>query len=43
MSENAILALLWLVFATGLIAGFALFLGWLDDRALRRKAHRAAE
>jgi TRAP-type mannitol/chloroaromatic compound transport system permease small subunit len=43
MSGNAILALLWLVFATGLIAGFAFFLGWLDDRAERRKAHHAAE
>ena len=43
MSENEILALLWLVFATGLIAGFALFVGWLSDRAERRREHHAAE
>ncbi|MGH6727088.1 MAG: hypothetical protein ACREB8_11160 [Pseudolabrys sp.] len=43
MSQNAILALLWLAFATGLIAGFGLFLGWLDDRAQRHRAHHAAE
>ena len=43
MSENEILALLWLVFATGLIAGFALFVGWLGDRAERRREHHAAE
>ena len=43
MNENAILALLWLVFATGLIAGFILFVGWLSDRALRRRTHHAAE
>jgi len=43
MSQNEILALLWLVFATGLIAGFALFVGWLEDRAERRKARHAAE
>jgi hypothetical protein len=45
MSENEIVALAlgWLVFATGLIAGFAFFLGWLEDRAERRKARHAAE
>lgn len=43
MSENAILALLWLAFATGLIAAFGVFLGWVDDRAERRKARHAAE
>jgi hypothetical protein len=45
MSENEIVALGlgWLVFATGLIAGFAFFLGWLEDRAEKRKARHAAE
>lgn len=43
MSQNEVLALLWLVFATGLIAGFAFFIGWLDDRAESRRVHHAAE
>ena len=43
MTQNVIPALLWLAFATGLIAGFAFLLGWLDDRAERRKARHAAE
>jgi hypothetical protein len=43
MSQNEILALLWLVFATGLIGGFAFLLGWFEDRAERRKARHAAE
>lgn len=43
MSQNEILALAWLVFAGGLIGGFAYLLGWLDDRAERRRAHHAAE
>ena len=32
------LALLWIVFVAGLVAGTGLFLTWLDDRAARRKA-----
>ncbi|HEX3948228.1 MAG TPA: hypothetical protein VHW95_00090 [Steroidobacteraceae bacterium] len=45
MSENEVVALAlgWLVFSTGLIAAFALAVGWLEDRAERRKAHHAAE
>jgi hypothetical protein len=43
MNQNVVLALLWLIFATSLIGGFAFFLGWLDDRAERRKARHAAE
>jgi hypothetical protein len=30
-------------FSFCLIVGFGYFVGWLDDRAERRKAHRAAE
>ena len=43
MSQNEIFALLWLVFATSLIAAFAFSLGWLEDRTERRKARHAAE
>ena len=43
MSRFEIFALAWLVAASTLVVGFAFFLGWLDDRALRRKAHRPAE
>ena len=45
MSENETLALAlgWLVFATSLIGGFAFFVGWLEDRAERRKLGHAAE
>jgi len=43
MSENEIFALAWLVIASALIAGVGFFLGWLDDRAEKRRAHHAAE
>ena len=42
MSGFAIFAILWIPFSCALVAGFAFFLGWLDDRALRRKTDRAA-
>ena len=42
-NESVALALGWMVFATGVIAGFAYFVGWLEDRAERRKADRVAE
>jgi hypothetical protein len=32
------LALLWIVFVAGLVAGTGLFLTWLDYRTARRKA-----
>jgi hypothetical protein len=32
------LALLWIVFVAGLVAGTGFFLTWLDGRAYRRKA-----
>ncbi len=43
MSQNEILALLWLAFSAGLIAGFVLLIGRFEDRAERRRAHHAAE
>ncbi len=43
MSGNEIFALAWLIIASALIAGFAFFLGWLDDRAEKRRVHHAAE
>jgi hypothetical protein len=43
MSQNEILALLWLVFSAGMIAGFAMLIGRFEDRAERRKARHAAE
>jgi hypothetical protein len=43
MSQNVVLALLWLAFSTGLIAGFALFIGWLEDGREGRNAQRPAE
>lgn len=43
MSQNVILALAWLAFSAGLIAGFVMLLGRIGDRAERRKAHHAAE
>jgi hypothetical protein len=43
MSGFAIFAILWIPFSCALVAGFAFFLGWLEDRAERRKTDRAAE
>lgn len=43
MSLNGILALLWLAFCFCFIVGFVYSLAWFEDRAERRKAHRAAE
>ena len=43
MSLNVVMALLWLAFCFCLIVGFVYSLAWLDDRAERRKAQRAAE
>jgi hypothetical protein len=43
MSTFQILTLVWIPVAAALILGFAFFLGWLDDRAEKRRAHHAAE
>jgi hypothetical protein len=43
MSLQAILALAWLFGGLSLTIAFGYFLAWLDDRAERRKAQRAAE
>lgn len=43
MSLEAALALAWLFGSLSMVIAFGYFLGWLDDRAERRKAHRAAE
>jgi hypothetical protein len=43
MSTFAILAIGWIPIAIAIVIGFAFFLGWLEDRAERRKAHHAAE
>ena len=43
MSTFAILAIAWIPVAAALAVGFAYFLGWLEDRAERRKARHAAE
>jgi hypothetical protein len=38
MTKFEIFALLWPAVVAALVIGFAYFLGWLDDRAERRKA-----
>ena len=43
MSTFEILSLAWIPVAVGIVLSFAFFLGWLEDRAERRKAHPAAE
>jgi nitrate reductase NapE component len=43
MNTFAFLAIAWIPVAVAIVIGFAFFLGWLDDRAERRKAHHAAE
>jgi hypothetical protein len=43
MSTFAIIAIAWIPTAVAIVIGFGFFLGWLDDRAERRKAHHAAE
>ncbi len=40
MSQNVILALGWLVFSGGLIAGFAMLIGRFDDRGEQHKGAR---
>jgi Flp pilus assembly protein TadG len=43
MDTFAIFAIAWIPFSLALVAGFAYFLVWRDDRALRRRADRAAD
>lgn len=43
MNMQAILALAWLFGGLSLVMVFGYVLVWLDDRAERRKVHRAAE
>jgi ABC-type nickel/cobalt efflux system permease component RcnA len=43
MNTQAVLALAWLFGSLSLVMAFGYFLVWRDDRAERRKAHRAAE
>lgn len=43
MTAFEIFAIAWIPVAVAIVIGFAFFLGWLDDRAERRKAHHAAE
>jgi hypothetical protein len=43
MSLFEIFALAWIPIAVAIVLGFAFLLGWLEDRAERRKAHHAAE
>jgi hypothetical protein len=43
MNTFAIVAIAWIPVAAGLAVGVAFLLGWLDDRAERRKARHAAE
>jgi hypothetical protein len=43
MSTFQILALTWIPVAVAIVIGFAFLLGWLEDRAERRKARHAAE
>jgi hypothetical protein len=43
MSTFAVLAIAWIPVAVAIVIGFAFFLGWLDDRAEKRRAHHAAE
>jgi hypothetical protein len=37
MSTFGILAILWIPVSVAIVAAFAFFLGWLDDRAIERK------
>lgn len=43
MSRNVVLALSWLVFSAGLIAGFVFLIGRFDGRRQRPKTPHAAE
>lgn len=43
MNTFAIVAIAWIPVAVAIVIGFGFFLGWLDDRAERRKARHAAE
>jgi nitrate reductase NapE component len=43
MTWFEIYALVWPAVAVCIVAAFCYFLVWLDDRAERRKAQRAAE
>jgi hypothetical protein len=43
MNTFAIVALAWIPVAAGLVVGFAFFLGWLEDRAEKRRTGHAAE
>jgi hypothetical protein len=43
MSTFAFLAIGWIPVAIAIVIGFAFFLGWVEDRAERRRAQHAAE
>ncbi|MGB9365059.1 MAG: hypothetical protein WCE79_03505 [Xanthobacteraceae bacterium] len=41
MSRFEIFVVVWPIIVAAMAAGFAFFLGWLDDRAERRRQHAA--
>jgi hypothetical protein len=43
MTAFEIFAVVWIPVAVAIVIGVAFFLGWLEDRTEKRKAHRAAE
>jgi hypothetical protein len=43
MTAFEIFAIAWIPVAVAIVIGFAFFLGWLEDRAEKRRAHHAAE
>jgi hypothetical protein len=43
MNTFEIIALVWIPVAVAIVISFAFLLGWLEDRAERRKLHHAAE
>jgi len=43
MSNFAIFAIAWIPFSVAIVIGFGFSLGWLEDRAERRKVGHAAE
>jgi hypothetical protein len=43
MTAFEIFAIAWIPVAVAIVIGFAFSLGWLEDRAEKRRAHHAAE
>ena len=43
MSAFAVLVIAWIPVAVAIVIGVGFFVGWMDDRAERRRAHHAAE